>query len=220
MRILLLEDDDYYSSSIKEFLESIDFEVDDFDNGQDALDAIFENDYDLLLLDIMVPKINGHEVVKAVRDNDMEVPIILVTSSTDIDDLSIGYETGCNDYIRKPFALKELKCRINQTLNSFYFNTTKSTIKLKNDFIFDLEEHELIKNDVHIKLTIFEQKIVSFLIKKQGSFATTNEIISNVWEDDFIEEADLRMHIKRIRAKTQKDFIINSRGFGYKIEKA
>jgi|LGVF01.2.fsa_nt_gb DNA-binding response OmpR family regulator len=220
MKILLLEDDDYYSGSMKDFLESLDFEVDDFDNGQDALDAIFQNDYDLLLLDIMVPKISGHEVVKAVRENDMSVPIILVTSSTDIDDLSTGYETGCNDYIRKPFALKELKCRINQTINSFYFKTTKSTIKLKDGFIFDLEEHEIIKDDKHIKLTTFEQKIVHFLIKKQGTFASTNEIISNVWEDDFIEEADLRMHIKRIRGKTSKDFIINSRGIGYKIEKA
>ncbi len=140
--------------------------------------------------------------------------------TTDIDDLSTGYETGCNDYIRKPFALKELKCRINQTINSFYFKTTKSTIKLNNDFIFDLEEHKLIKDEQPIKLTTFEQKIVLFLIKKQGSFASTNEIISNVWENDFIEETDLRMHIKRIRAKTQKEFIINSRGLGYKIEKA
>jgi len=220
MKILLLEDDDYYSSSMKDFLESLDFEVDDFDNGQDALDAIFQNDYDLLLMDIMVPKINGHEIVKKVRDNDMEVPIILVTSSTDIEDLSTGYETGCNDYIRKPFALKELKCRINHTINSFYFKTTRSTIKLKNNFIFDLEEHELVKDDKHIKLTTFEQKIVHFLIKKRGTFASTNEIISNLWEGDFIEEADLRMHIKRIRAKTTKDFIVNSRGIGYKIEKA
>src|SRR5660398_176469 len=100
MKILLLEDDFSYRISIKEYLEYLNFEIDDFDNGQDAQDAIFENRYDLLLMDVRVPKISGYEIVKTVRENDIDVPIILVTSLTDINDLSTGYEIGCNDYIR------------------------------------------------------------------------------------------------------------------------
>ncbi len=219
MKILLLEDDYSYRVSIKEFLESFDYEVDDFENGQDALDAVFENDYALLLLDVRVPTISGHEVLKEVRKNDIDVPIILVTSLTDIDDLSLGYEIGCNDYIRKPFALKELKCRVNQTINNFQFKTSKSNIKLDFNFIYDLDKHELMKNGEYVKLTIVEQRIIQFLIRRLGSFSTTNEMTTTLWDDDFITDADLRMHIKRIRDKTDKNLILNSRGLGYKIEK-
>ena len=219
MKILLLEDDYSYRVSIKEFLESLDYEVDDFENGQDALDAVFENDYALLLLDVRVPTISGHEVVKAVRENDIDVPIIFVTSLTDIEDLSIGYEMGCNDYIRKPFALKELKYRVTQSINSFQFNTSKNNIKLNYNFAYDLDKHELTKDDEYIKLTIVEQRIMQFLIRRLGSFSTTNEMTSTLWDDDFITDADLRMHIKRIRDKTDKNLIVNSRGLGYKIEK-
>ena len=219
MKILLLEDDYSYRVSIKEFLESLDYEVDDFENGQDALDAVFENDYALLLLDVRVPTISGHEVVKAVRENDIDVPIIFVTSLTDIEDLSIGYEMGCNDYIRKPFALKELKYRVTQSINSFQFNTSKNNIKLNYNFAYDLDKHELTKDSEYIKLTIVEQRIMQFLIRRLGSFSTTNEMTSTLWDDDFITDADLRMHIKRIRDKTDKNLIVNSRGLGYKIEK-
>lgn len=112
MKILLLEDEYSYRTSIKEYLVSLDFDVDDFDDGKDALNAILENRYDLLLLDVMVPNITGHEIVKIVRKEEIDVPIILITSLTDIEDLSTGYEIGCNDYIRKPFILKELKYRV------------------------------------------------------------------------------------------------------------
>lgn len=111
-KILLLEDEYSYRTSIKEYLVSLDFDVDDFDDGKDALNAILENRYDLLLLDVMVPNITGHEIVKIVRKEEIDVPIILITSLTDIEDLSTGYEIGCNDYIRKPFILKELKYRV------------------------------------------------------------------------------------------------------------
>jgi DNA-binding response OmpR family regulator len=220
MKILLLEDEYSYRTSIKEYLLSLNFNVDDFDNGQSALDAIYENKYDLLLLDVMVPKITGHEIVKVVRKEEIDVPIILITSLTDIEDLSTGYEIGCNDYIRKPFILKELKYRVMQTLNSFHFKTSQSKIKLSDGFYFDLEEYELYRQDELIKLTNIEKKIITYLVKRIGAFCATNELVESIWYSDFISDADLRMHIKRIRDKSSKDFIINSRGLGYKIEKA
>lgn len=205
MKILLLEDEYSYRTSIKEYLLSLDFDVDDFDNGQDALDAIYETKYDLLLLDVMVPKISGHELVKIVRQDKIDVPIILVTSLVDIEDLSTGYEIGCNDYIRKPFILKELKYRVMQTLNSFHFKTSQSTITLPDNFSFDLEEYELYKENELIKLTNIEKKIITYLIKRRGNFSTTLDMIESIWYSEFISEADLRMHIKRIRIKVQKN---------------
>jgi DNA-binding response OmpR family regulator len=219
MKILLLEDDYSYRSSIKEYLNSLNFEVNDFENGQDALDSIFEDSYDLLLLDVCVPKVSGYEIVKTVRENEIEVPIILVTSLTDIEDLSTGYEIGCNDYIRKPFVLKELKYNVNQTINSFHFKTSKNKIKLPENFIFDLDNYELFRGEENIKLTHIEQNIFIFLIKRIGTYTTLSDMISSIWATEFISDADLRMHIKRIRDKSSKTLIQNSRGLGYKIEK-
>lgn len=219
MKILLLEDDYSYRKSIKEFLLSCEFEVEDFENGEFALQAIFSTHYDLLLLDVRVPGINGYDIVKSVRENEIDVPIILVTSLTDIEDLSTGYEIGCNDYIRKPFVLKELKYRINQTINRFHFQTNQNKIKLAEDFCFNLETYNLCHHSEPIPLTNLEQKILIHLIKKAGVYTTTSELIDNIWCDSEIAEADLRMHIKRIRDKTSKTLITNSRGLGYKIEK-
>lgn len=219
MKILLLEDDYSYRTSIKEYLLSLEYEIDDFENGKDALNAIFENTYDLLLMDIIVPDITGYEILKEVRKSEIEVPIILVTSLTDVDDLSIGYELGCNDYIRKPFSLKELKYRITQAINSFHFKSNTNKIRLTGDYVFDLDNCELTLEKQYIKLTNIEQKIIDFLIRRRGQFCTTQDMVTSIWDDDFISDADLRMHIKRIRDKTLKGLIVNSRGLGYKIEK-
>ncbi len=219
MKILVLEDDYSYRSSIKEYLEVLEYQVDDFENGDDALNAIFDNKYDLLLMDIIVPNITGYEVLKEVRKHNIEVPIILVTSLTDVDDLSVGYELGCNDYIRKPFSLKELKYRVTEAINSFHFKSNTNKIKLYADYMFDLDNEELTLNDTYIKLTQVETKVINFLIRRRGQFCTTQDMIVSIWDDDFISDADLRMHIKRIRDKTTKELIINSRGLGYKIEK-
>jgi len=219
MKILLLEDDYSYRSSIKEYLQTLEYEVDDFENGDEALEGVFEKSYDLLLMDIIVPNITGYEVLKEVRKHEISVPIILLTSLTDVDDLSIGYELGCNDYIRKPFSLRELKYRMTQAINSFHFKSNTNKIKLNKDYVFDLDNCELTLNNNYIKLTQIESKVLDFLIRRRGQFCTTQDMVVSIWDDDFISDADLRMHIKRIRDKTAKDLIINSRGLGYKIEK-
>jgi len=106
MKILLLEDDYTYKESIKELLEEMGYSVDDFDDGEKALDALFETSYQLALLDIRVPNLDGYEILKQIRKAKLDLPIIFITSLTDINNLSLGYELGCNDYIRKPFSLK------------------------------------------------------------------------------------------------------------------
>ncbi len=219
MRILVLEDDYSYRSSIKEYLEALGYEVDDFENGKEAISAIYDNTYELLLMDIIVPKMTGYEVLKEVRKQGIEVPIILVTSLSDVDDLSVGYELGCNDYIRKPFSLRELKYRITEAINCFHFKSNTNKIRLVGNYMFDLESNELILDGNYVKLTQIEAKILDFLIRRRGQFCTTLDMTISIWDDDFISDADLRMHIKRIRDKTTKELIVNSRGLGYKIEK-
>ncbi|MFA6789025.1 MAG: response regulator transcription factor [Arcobacteraceae bacterium] len=216
MRLLLLEDDLDYKQSIKEYLESLHYIVDDFEDGEEALSAIYENKYHLLILDIRVPKLNGYELVKLLRQENNTTPVIYITSLTDINNLSLGYELGCNDYIKKPFSPKELKYRIEQLIKLFYANNNK-TIALNSGLSYDIVKQELYKNGCIVPLTKKENEVVFCLLSSKNQFVSSETLRSEVWEDRYICEADIRVCIKKIRDKTSKDFISNQRGIGYKI---
>lgn len=216
MRLLLLEDDLDYKQSIKEYLESLHYIVDDFEDGEEALSAIYENKYHLLILDIRVPKLNGYELVKLLRQENNTTPVIYITSLTDINNLSLGYELGCNDYIKKPFSPKELKYRIEQLIKLFYANNNK-TIALNSGLSYDIVKQELYKDDCIVPLTKKENEVVFCLLSSKNQFVSSETLRSEVWEDRYICEADIRVCIKKIRDKTSKDFISNQRGIGYKI---
>jgi DNA-binding response OmpR family regulator len=218
IKILLLEDDYLYRVSIKEFLEELDFHVDDFENGDDAFDAIFENSYDLLLLDIRVPGMDGFSLVEYIRKEKLDVPIIVLTSLTDIKDLSKGYELGCNDYIRKPFDMIELKFRIEQLIKN-NFKTNEDLIEVDNSFKFDIKKTILYKNDEAIDLSQKESEVVALLVLNRSFFVSIETLHDRVWENKDISYSDIRMCIKRIREKTDKDFIKTKRYVGYKIDK-
>jgi len=219
MKILLLEDDYDYNESIKEYLELIGFEVDAFFNGEDALEAIFQNCYYLLLLDIKVPKLNGHKLIKYIREANNKVPIIILTSLVDIDNIAIGYELGCDDYLKKPFELKELELRINRLIEKHYKTDSSTKIKLACGYSFDFVEGVLgAKDGKNIDLTQKEQDVIRFLLNRKNSYCDIESIRENVWEGKEISYADIRMYIRKIRLKSNKDFIKSSRGLGYKID--
>lgn len=219
MKILLLEDDYNYRNSIKDLLENLQYCVDDFENGKDVLEAIDQTTYDLLLLDIRVPEIDGYTIAKKVRTSNIQVPIIFITSLTEINNLSLGYELGCNDYIRKPFSLHELKWRVEQTIRSYHFKSFSNSIYLSFDYIFDIFEKTLYQSSQEVILTEIEKKIIFILVKNSGRFIATDALRDIVWEDRNVCDSDVRMAIKKIRDKTHKDFITSVRGIGYKIEK-
>jgi two-component system, OmpR family, response regulator len=219
MKILLLEDDYLYKVSIKEFLEELDFVVDDFENGDDALDAVFENSYDLLLLDIRVPGMDGFSLVEYIRKEGLNVPIIILTSLNDISDLSKGYELGCNDYIRKPFDMIELKFRIEQLIKNSCFKSLDDFISLFLSYKFDIKKNLLFNENKLIDLTQKESEVVSFLVQNRGFFVSIESLHERVWDNKKISYSDIRMCIKRIREKTNKDFIKTKRFVGYKIDK-
>ena len=218
IKILLLEDDYLYKVSIKEFLEELDFYVDDFENGDDALNAIFENSYDLLLLDVRVPGMDGFSLVEYVRKEKIDVPIIILTSLTDIKDLSKGYELGCNDYMRKPFDMIELKFRIEQLIKN-NFKTNEDLIELENSFKFDVNKSILYKDDTILDLTQKESELTALLVLNRGFFVSIETLHERIWENKDISYSDIRMCIKRVREKTAKDFITTKRFVGYKIDK-
>ena len=217
MKILLLEDDYLYRVSIAEFLESLSYKVDDFEDGQEALDAIYDNSYDVLLLDIRVPTIDGFLVLKEIRKYGINTPVIVLTSLTDIEDLSLGYELGCSDYIRKPFELKELKYRLEFLIKNSLFKTYDNLIKIDEFYSFEIIENRLFKEKLEIDLSAIEQKLVNFLVQNKSIYKSIDTLQDEVWDGRDITYADIRMCIKRIRNKCDKEFIQTKKLVGYKI---
>ncbi|OHE12420.1 MAG: regulator [Sulfurimonas sp. RIFOXYB2_FULL_37_5] len=218
MKILLLEDDYNYNESIKEYLESLGFEVDAFFDGESALDAIMEKCYYLFLLDVKVPKISGHELISHIKEAGITTPIIITTSLTDIDNIAIGYELGCNDYLKKPFELKELELRINELIKKHYKTDNDGEFKLGCGFVFNFTTGELTKESINVNLTLKEQDLVRFLIQRKNTFCDIEVLREHVWEGKEISYADIRMYIRKIRLKVNDEFIKSSRGLGYKID--
>lgn len=217
MKILLLEDDYLYRISIKDFLHAHNYEVDDVENGCEALNLVYENRYTMLLLDIRVPGMDGYALLKQIREDGIMVPVILLTSLTDIEDLSLGYELGCSDYLRKPFELKELQCRIEHIIQQDIFRSKQKNIEIGKHHTFDVSKQILYQGTNKIELSGIETKLVSFLVQNKGFFVSIEILKENVWASKNITDADIRMCIKRARGKCDKSFIQTKRMVGYRI---
>lgn len=221
MKILLLEDDVAYNQSIKEYLESLGYQVDAFEDGMEAYYAIYEKSYHLLLLDIRVPGLDGYELMKKLKADNKDTPVIFIISLTDINNLSIGYELGCSDYIKKPFALKELKYRVEQILKLYYFHTNSDKVLLCEGYSYDVKNELLYdSSDIVVDLTNKEKQLVLLLVSNINNYVPIDRIKDEVWNDSYVNDVDVRMCIKNIRKKTSKDFISSQRGVGYRVVKS
>ncbi|WP_457746583.1 response regulator transcription factor [Sulfurimonas sp.] len=217
MKILLLEDEYSLRISIEEFLSDLGYEVDGFMDGLEAYDAVYDKAYDLLLLDVNVPSLNGFELLKKLRQDDVKVPAIFLTSLTDMDDLKEGYKRGCCDYIRKPFDLEELELRIDQAIASHLHNDG-SVIELSCDLIYDLKKSKLTHGDEEVILRKTEKDLLEVLIKNKNSIVSTQMFQDEVW-GEYVEPATIRVQLNNLKKKLPQDVIQNRRGLGYIIER-
>ena len=218
MRILILEDEKILGDSIEEFLTDLGYEVTNFTNSEEALDAIFETAYDLLLLDVNVHgKLNGFELLEALRKEDVNVPAIFITSLNNIEDLTHGYSSGCCDYIRKPFELAELKLRVEQVIKTYCFSSSQNIIELSFDYVYDTKKMQLSLKDEVIILSKTETKMLELLIKNRGSVVTYEMFWEAVW-GEWIDPTNIRVQVGSLRKKLDNDFIKNVRGIGYSID--
>ncbi|WP_314300646.1 response regulator transcription factor [Campylobacter showae] len=218
MKILLLEDDFVYRESVSEYLESLGYEVDEAADGKVACDKIAAGFYHLLILDIKVPHISGHEVIKYAKDIGCETPIMIMTSLVDIDDMAVGYELGCNEYLKKPFELAELKFRVNELMRKYHGRDDKNLIAIDENFILDTAKKRLKFKGEPVELSTREFDIIECLLFHKNSFVGIERLRAEVWNDKEIDPADVRMHILKIRQKTTPEFIKSARGLGYKID--
>ena len=218
MKILLLEDDFVYRESVSEYLESLGYEVDEAADGKVACDKIAAGFYHLLILDIKVPHISGHEVIKYAKDIGCETPIMIMTSLVDIDDMAVGYELGCNEYLKKPFELAELKFRVNELMRKYHGRDDKNLIAIDESFSLDTAKKRLKFKGEPVELSTREFAIIECLLFHKNSFVGIERLRAEVWNDREIDPADVRMHILKIRQKTTPKFIKSARGLGYKID--
>jgi DNA-binding response OmpR family regulator len=215
MKILLLEDEYSLRISIKEFLQDLEYEVDDYADGEDAYNAVFSKSYDLLLLDVNVPSMSGFELLQALRKDDNKTPAIFLTSMVDVDSLKEGYEKGCCDYIRKPFDLSELELRINQAYKSFYLDD-ENIIELCKNISYDIKKGKLISSGEEIILRKIERDMLSVLIKHKNMIVSMEMFQDEIW-GEYVEPATIRVHLNNLKQKLPEDIIKNRRGLGYII---
>ncbi|TKI71069.1 response regulator transcription factor [Sulfurimonas crateris] len=217
MKILLLEDEFSLRISIKEFLEDMEYEVDDYADGMDAHDAIYSKSYDLLLLDVNVPSMDGFELLQSIRKDGIKIPAIFLTSMTDVQNLNEGYKKGCCDYIRKPFDLLELELRIKQAVKSFYLQNDE-LIALGEDVFYDMLKGKLSHGSEEIILRKIEKDILEVLIKNKNSVVSMQMFQDEVW-GDYVEPSAIRVQINNLKQKLPDAIIQNRRGLGYIIER-
>ncbi|WP_291951853.1 response regulator transcription factor [Campylobacter sp.] len=214
--ILLLEDDINLGEIVSEFLEDEGYVVTLVDNADDAQNYAYEKNYDLWILDVKVPQGDGFSVLKKLREAGKYTPAIFMTSLNTTLDLQKGFESGCDDYIKKPFELEELKVRICAILKRSFAHKCEDYEDLGNGFKFALISQILYHNDKPLSLPLKEIKLLSLLIKNKGKFIDTSRIFEEIWEfDQEPSELSLRAYIKNLRKLLGKNSIINQRGRGY-----
>lgn len=219
-KLLLLEDDVNLNDTINEFLEENGFEVQSVYDGEEANEKIYENRYDLFLLDVNVPGISGFELLKNLRQNGDKTPAIYLTSLNSVDDLSIGYESGCDDYIRKPFALQELLLRIQTILKREFFHEKSNTIEIDSHLLYDVGSNELQKNGQSVRLQNKEAILLKLFLQKRGEIISHETILDTLWGYDEVSSDDaLRTYIKNLRKIIGKEYIISVKKLGYKFIK-
>lgn len=218
IRVLLLEDDFTLSNIIEEYLSERGYAITCAYNGESALDKGYEIAFDLFLFDVKVPLVNGFEVLRELRRNNKTAPAIFITSLGSIDDLSCAYDAGCDDYLKKPFELKELELRIRALIKRSSPLSADAPIPVTERIVFDPKLGRLNNGDDEISIPPKEAKILKILLTHPDTIVSSQTLIESAW--DFEEEASeesLRTHIKNLRKHLGKEVIVNIRGQGYQI---
>lgn len=217
-RLLLLEDDTNLNETVCEFLESKGYEVMAVFDGEEAEEAMFEHHFDLFLLDVNVPSLSGFDLLSKVRKEGNTTPAIFLTSLNAIENVEEGYESGCDDYVRKPFALKELLFRIESILKREFFHSPKSTLSLSESVVFDTNTNTLLVDNQPVQLQKKEAILLKLFLQKPNEIITHEFIMSHVWEYEEEGSDDaLRTYIKNLRKIIGKDRIVNLKKLGYKF---
>ena len=219
MKILLLEDDLVLNEIIQEHLDAQGYIVTTVFDGNCAQEYIYSNVYDLLLLDVNVPNISGFELLKDIREKDIKTPAIYLTSANMLEDMEEGFKAGCDDYIKKPFELKELDLRI-ENIKRLRNISQETKIKISDDISLDMNNSVVIKKEKEIKISQKELQVLAYLIRNSNRHISIEELSLNVWSyEDAPLDSTIRTYIKNLRKLLTEEALSNIRGVGYRFNK-
>ena len=217
--ILLLEDDIQSSDTVKQFLEYSGYSVYPAYDASEAKDILYEKNIDLMLLDVKVPHQNGFDFLQEIRDAGDFTPAIFTTSLNSVDDATRGFDIGCDDYIRKPFALRELLSRVEAILKR-NFGTQNNQVDLKNGYSFDIKGLFLTLNNQKVALKTKETKLLALFLQHPNELLTYEQIFEVLWEyNETPSQGSLRAYINTLRHALGKERIETVKHSGYRYAK-
>jgi len=215
--ILLLEDDIQLNETIKQFLELKGYTVYEAYDGLKAEEIAYEKHIDLMLLDVKVPHMSGFDFLQNIRNEGKEIPAIFITSLNSVEDVEKGFALGCDDYIRKPFALKELHVRVESLLKRS-FGTHENRIDLGEGLIFDIKELSLTKHQEKVALKTKELKLLALFLQHPNTLLEYEKINETLWAyNEEPSAGSLRTYIKRIREAIGKQRVETIKNIGYRF---
>jgi len=224
--ILIIEDDKKISELLELNLKDLSYTCHCEFDGQEGLDEAMRNEYDLILLDLNLPSKNGIEVCQSIRSKNKKVPIVMITAKTEEIDKVIGLDSGADDYITKPFSVRELQARIRAILRRFESEPEKDkakTLLSPGNLQIDIDKRILKKYNERIELTPKEFDLLAFLAGNPGKSFKRENLLNLVWGYDFVGiEHTVNSHINRLRSKIEDDvtkpaYILTTWGYGYRF---
>jgi len=220
--ILIIEDDSTMLRGLKDNFEFAGYHVLTANDGEKGLEAALDSKADLILLDIMLPKINGYEICRQVREVGLDIPIIMLTAKGQESDIILGLNLGADDYVTKPFSIKELLARVSAFLRRA--KKSESCEYKFADFVLDLNARKLTRNKKAIELSPKEFDLLAYFLKKQSRALTRDDILNAVWGFNcFVTPRSIDRCVTTLRDKIESDphrpaFIKTVRSIGYKFE--
>ena len=222
IKILIIEDEKKIARFLELELEHEGYQVRCEFDGRDGLECAQTNRFDLILLDIMLPGLNGIEICRRIRQKS-KIPIIMLTAKDDTADVVTGLDNGANDYVKKPFAIEELLARIRSTLKQYENRNAVGEYLQTADLVMDSAKRTVKRSGHNIELTKLEFDLLMYLLKNKGIVLTRDQILEKVWGFDYIGETNVvDVYINYLRNKIDKEnenkMITTVRGVGYSIK--
>ena len=215
-QILLVEDDETLSELISEYLSEQGYDVTVRADAKAALDTAYERNFDILILDVKLPKGDGFSLLRELRRLGDDTPAIFTTSLNALQDLEIGYKSGCDDYLKKPYELKELLLRIQILLKRKFSHVNDEFITLNGGYKFYPSSKTLRQNGQIVNLSNKESELLALFLENKNALLSKETIFEKIWNyDEEPSELSLRVYVKNLRRILGKDAIINRRGDGY-----
>ena len=219
-QVLLVEDDKSLSASLADYLTELEYDVDFAFNGRSALNLMKDSQYDLIVMDVAMPILDGLQTAKAIRnDLYLDTPIIFLTARDTLEDKLIGFKSGADDYLVKPFSPEELVCRMKAILQRGKINA--NTIQTIGDLTFNHQLQQVQREDKFIELDDLQFQILTLLAKQAPNPISRSTLEDMLWPEGLPESDPLRTHIYRLRQKLDKPFqsnlVVTVHGKGYRL---